>query len=185
MLSGITFFDCYGLVTPQYLIQLTVVFNCSPSLPGVGQIACNSLVHASLRILYYAIVAALTSAAVHWSCCTAQLYEQQISLGEIAVVQACCEASLQSSTEQWERYSALTSAAVHWCCSTAQLYGQQISIGAIAVAQACCGANLQSSTEQWESYSALTSAAVHWCCITAHLLEQDPQRFSFSGTGLL
>ena len=51
--------------------------------------------------------------------------------------QACCEASLQSSTEQWGRHFALTSAAVHWSCITAHLYEEQISIGVSALAQAC------------------------------------------------
>jgi len=56
-----------------------------------------------------------------------------IPIGLIALAQGCCEASLQSNTEQWESYTALTSAAVHCCCITAHLYEQQISIGAIAV----------------------------------------------------
>ncbi len=43
---------------------------------------------------------ALASAAVHWSCITAHLYGEQISIGVIAVAQGFCEASLQSSTEQ-------------------------------------------------------------------------------------
>ena len=43
---------------------------------------------------------ALTSAAVHWSCNTAHLYEEQISIGVIAVAQACCEPVLHSNTEQ-------------------------------------------------------------------------------------
>ena len=40
---------------------------------------------------------------VHW--CwdfTAHLYEEQILIGVIALTQACCQAVLQSSTEQWE-----------------------------------------------------------------------------------
>ncbi len=82
-------------------------------------------------------------------------------MGVIAVAQACCEASLQSSTEQQGSYLALNSSAVHWSCITAHLYEEQISMGVIAVAQACCEASLQSSTEQWGSYFALTSAAVH------------------------
>ena len=52
---------------------------------------------------------ALTSAAVPWCWVIAHLYEQQISPGVIAVAQACCEASLQSTTEQWGSYFALTS----------------------------------------------------------------------------
>ena len=81
---------------------------------------------------------ALTSAAVHWCCITVQLYEEQISIGAIAVAQACCKPVSQSSTEQWGSYFALTSAAVHWCCITVQLYEEQISIGVFAVAQGCC-----------------------------------------------
>ena len=88
------------------------------------------------------------------------------------MAQACCEASLQSSTEQQESYVALTSAAVHWCCITAHLYEEQIPIVVSAVAQGCCEASLQSSTEQQESYFALTSAAVHLSCILAYLHEQ-------------
>ena len=95
--------------------------------------------------------AVLTSAAVHWSCITAHLYEGQISIGVIAVAQACCEAGLQSSTELWGSCFALTSAAVHMSCITAHLYEGQISIGVIAVTQGCCEAGLQRSTEQWES----------------------------------
>ena len=57
------------------------------------------------------------------------MYEEQISIGVIAVAQACCEPVLLSSTEQQGSYFALTSAAVHWCCITAHLYEGQISIG--------------------------------------------------------
>jgi len=81
---------------------------------------------------------ALTSAAVHWCCITAHMYEEQISIGVTAVEQSCCEPVLQSSTEQWESCSALTSAAVHKCCISAHLYEEQISIGITAVAQGCC-----------------------------------------------
>ncbi len=79
---------------------------------------------------------ALSSAAVHWSCITAHLYEGQISIGVIEVAQGCCEPVLQSSTGQQGSYFALTSAAVHWCWVTAHLYEQQISIDVIAVTQA-------------------------------------------------
>jgi len=34
---------------------------------------------------------ALTSAAMPWCCITAHLYEEQISIGAIAVAQGCCE----------------------------------------------------------------------------------------------
>ena len=66
--------------------------------------------------------------------CTAHLYEEQTSIGVIAVAQACCEASLQSSTEQQGSYFPLTSAAVHWSSITAHLCEQQISKGVITVA---------------------------------------------------
>ncbi len=56
---------------------------------------------------------AQTSVAVHLSWPTAHLYEEQISIGAIAVTQACCEPVLQSTTEQWEMHFALISAAVH------------------------------------------------------------------------
>ena len=91
---------------------------------------------------------------MHWCCITAHLHEEQISICVTAVAQACCEAVLQSSPEQWGSYFALTSAAVHWCCITAHLHEEQISIGVTAVAQACCEPVLQSSPEQWGSYFA-------------------------------
>ena len=75
-------------------------------------------------------------------------------------MQACCEAVLQSSTEQQGSYSALTSAAVLWCCITAHLYEEQMSVGVTAGSQACCEPVLQSSTEQWGSYASLASVAV-------------------------
>ncbi len=89
---------------------------------------------------------------MHWCCITAHLYEEQVSTGAMEVAQGCCEASLQSSTEQHESYFALTIAAVQWCCIIAHLYEKHIFISVIAVAQACCEASLQSSTEQHESY---------------------------------
>ena len=92
----------------------------------------------------------MTSAAVHCCCITAYLYEKQISIDIIAVAQACCEANLQSRTEQQRTYFALTSAAMHWCCITAYLYEEQICIDVIAVTKGC-QPGLQSSTEQQES----------------------------------
>ncbi len=89
---------------------------------------------------------AKTSAAVRWCWVTAHLYEQQISIGAIAVTQACCEPVLQSTTEQWGMHIAQTSAAVLSSWLTAHLYEEQISTGAIAVTQACCEPVLQSST---------------------------------------
>jgi len=56
---------------------------------------------------------AQTSAEVHWCCITAHLHEDQISIGVIAVAEACCEPVLQSSTEQQGSFFALTSAAVN------------------------------------------------------------------------
>ena len=77
-----------------------------------------------------------TSAAVHLCCITVQLYEEQISIGVIAVAQAWSEPDLHSSAAQWGAYFALSSAAVHWYCITGQLYEEQISIGVFSVAQA-------------------------------------------------
>jgi len=59
-------------------------------------------------------------------------------MGVIAVAQDCCQAGLQSNTEQWGSYFASTSAAVLWCYITAHLNEEQFSIGVIAIAQACC-----------------------------------------------
>jgi len=85
---------------------------------------------------------------VQCSCINAHLDEEQISIGVVAVGQGCCEASLQSNTEQWESYCVLTSAAVQWSCINAHLDEEQISIGVVAVSQGCCEASLQSDTEQ-------------------------------------
>ena len=95
---------------------------------------------------------ALSRAAVHWGWVTAHLYAKQISLGVIAVTQACCEPVLQSSTKQWGLHSALSRAAVLWCWVTAYLYEQQITTGVIAVKQAC-------SAKQ--AYSSLVSLQFH------------------------
>jgi len=75
---------------------------------------------------------AMSSATLHWCCVTAHLYEEQISIGVIAVTQACCEPVLQSSPEQWEVHFAQASAAVHFCWLTAHLYEEQIAKGVIA-----------------------------------------------------
>ena len=90
---------------------------------------------------------AQTSAAVHVSWLTAHLYEEQISIGVIAVTQTCCEPVLQSSTEQWGMHFAQISAAVHSSWLTAHLYEGQVFTGVIAKTQACCELVLQSSTE--------------------------------------
>ena len=70
---------------------------------------------------------ALPSAAVHGYWVTAYLYQEQISMGVIAVTQTSCKPVLQSSTEQWEIKFALASAAVHLCCVPAHLYEEPIS----------------------------------------------------------
>ena len=72
---------------------------------------------------------AKNSGALHWCWITAHLYEEQISIGVIALTQACCESVLQSSTEEWVMHFALNRAAVHWCWLTVNLYEEQISIG--------------------------------------------------------
>ena len=87
------------------------------------------------------------SAAVHCCWLTAHLYEEQISIGVIAVTQTCCEPVLQSSTEQWGMHFAQISAAVHSSWLTAHLYEGQVFTGVIAKTQACCELVLQSSTE--------------------------------------
>ena len=56
---------------------------------------------------------ALNSVAVHWCWDTAHLYEQEMSIGVSAVVQACCKPVLQGSTELWGLHFALNSVAVH------------------------------------------------------------------------
>ncbi len=90
-----------------------------------------------------------TSVALHLSWLTAHLYEEQFSIGAIAVTQACCEPVLQSTTEQWGMHLAQTSVALHLSWLTAHLYEEQISIGAVAVTQVCCEPVFQSTTEQW------------------------------------
>jgi len=73
------------------------------------------------------------SVALHWCWITAHLYEEQISIGAVAVTQACCEPDLHNSTEQWGMLFANNSVAVHWCWVTAHLYEEQISMGVIAL----------------------------------------------------
>jgi len=93
---------------------------------------------------------ALLSVAVHGCCVTAHLYEEQISIGVIAVTQTSCEPVLQSSTAQRGMQFALLSAAVHFFCVMALLYEEQISISVTALSQTRCEPELQSSTEQWK-----------------------------------
>lgn len=79
---------------------------------------------------------AQSSAAVHLCWFTAQLCEQQIFTGVLALVQAVsllCEAALSSG-----RHFTQTSAAVHWYWVTSQLCAQHFCIGVLAVMQACC-----------------------------------------------
>ena len=76
---------------------------------------------------------ALTSVAVHWCWVIAHLCEQQMSMGVIAVTQACKEPVLQSSTEQWDLHFALNLVAVLCCWVTAKLCEEHISISATAV----------------------------------------------------
>ncbi len=91
---------------------------------------------------------AKNSAAVHGFCIIADLCEQQIIIGVIAVSQGCCQPVLQSSIVQWRMHFAKNSAAVHWFCIIADLYEQQMFIGVIAVLQGCCQSVLQSSIVQ-------------------------------------
>ena len=73
--------------------------------------------------------------AVHWRLVTADLYEQQISIGVIALTQICCESVMHSSTEQWGLNFAKNTVARHWYWVTAHLYEEQISTGVIVPTQ--------------------------------------------------
>jgi len=79
---------------------------------------------------------ALTRAAVHFSWVTAHLYEEQISIGVIAVTKSCCELNSRAALNSWGMHFALTRAAAHSSRVTAHLYEEQISIGVIAVTKA-------------------------------------------------
>ena len=76
----------------------------------MAQACCEPVLQSSNQQLGSYI--ALTSAAVLWCCITANLYEEKISIGVIAVAQAYCEPVLQSSHSTVGSYIALTSAAV-------------------------------------------------------------------------
>ncbi len=89
---------------------------------------------------------ALSSAAEHWCWVTADMYEEPIIIGVVAVTQACCEPMLQSSTGHYGMHLALSSAAEHWCWVTADMYEESTIIGVVAVTQACCQPGLQTST---------------------------------------
>ncbi len=89
------------------------------------------------------------SVAVPWLWVTEHLYEEQIFIIVVAVIQACCKPVLQSSSDQWGRHVAENSVAVFWCWATKHLYEEQIFIGVVAVIQACCKPVLHSSTEHW------------------------------------
>ena len=71
---------------------------------------------------------AQTSVALHLSWLTAHLYEEQISIGAVAVTQACCEPVLQSTSEQWGMHFAQTSVALDLSWLTAHLYEEQICL---------------------------------------------------------
>ncbi len=86
---------------------------------------------------------------MHLSWLTSHLYEEQISIGAIAVTQACCEPFLQNTTEQWGMHFAQPSAGLDLSWLIAHLYEKQFSIEAVARIQACCEPVLQSTTEQW------------------------------------
>ena len=122
---------------------------------------------------------------MHLCWTTADLYVDQILLSVVAVTQACCQAVLQSSTEQWGMQVALTSGAMNWCWVTADLYVDKILVGAIAVTQACCQAVLQSSTEQWEMQFALTTVAVHLLDHCRPVCRPNLDECSCSDTSLL
>ncbi len=77
----------------------------------------------------------LSRAAEHQFWVIADLYEQQISICEIAVTQGCCHPVLQSSPEPEGMPFVLSRAAEHQFWVTPDLYEQQISICEIAVTQ--------------------------------------------------
>ena len=87
------------LSCPEQCCSALVLHHCTPvrSEISIGLIAC---LHSSTEQRGSCL--AMTSAALLWSCIISHLYEEQISTGVIALAQACCEASLQSSTEQQE-----------------------------------------------------------------------------------
>ena len=80
----------------------------------MAQACCEPVLQSSIQ--QWGSYIALTSVALLWCCITANeekiLYEEKISIGVIALAQACCEPVLQSSIQQWGSYIALTSAAV-------------------------------------------------------------------------
>jgi hypothetical protein len=79
-----------------------------------SKVSCASLQQFPLP-MQWEIHFARTSAAVHFCWLAAHLYEEQNSIGVIAVTPACCEPVLQSTTEQCGMHFAQTSAAVHFC----------------------------------------------------------------------
>ena len=66
------------------------------------------------------------------------------------MARTCCQAVVQSTTEEWDQDLAQGSAAVPCCWVTTDLYEKQIFIGVIAVAPAFRQAVLQSTIGQWE-----------------------------------
>ena len=65
---------------------------------------------------------AKNSVAVQWCWVTALQYEEQISIGVIALTIGCSEPVLHSSPEQWGMLFAKNSVSVHWCWVTAHQY---------------------------------------------------------------
>ena len=119
-------------------------------------LVCRAALSSGECILLWTVLQCLGE----WSLDTCM--KSRILIGVFAETQACCQAGLQSSTEQWGMHFAVNSAAVPWSLVSAHLYEEQVSIGVFAVTQACCQAGLQSSTEQWGMHFALDSAAVPW-----------------------
>ena len=58
----------------------------------------------------------------------------------IAMIQACYNPLLQSSTEQWAKHFALHSSAVHWCWLTAALFHCKYTCGDLHFILVCNGA---------------------------------------------
>ncbi len=108
------------------------------------------------------------SAAVHWCCVTAQLYEEQILTGVLAVAQARCQAALQSSTEQWGMHFALTSVAVNWCFVTADhISAALFRAKCISTVQSCC-AKQDHSRQCVTAVTPMDISSSYRCAVTHH-----------------
>ena len=87
---------------------------------------------------------------------------------------ACCEAVLQSSTEQWGLQFALSTAAVQFCWVSAHLNEMHFTIGAIAVKHcllACCSVVLCKTGSQQPCATAVTPMKIcssHMCAVMQH-----------------